>query len=291
MSVPGVGSNAAAKIHEHAVTDKEAETYADDDALELERNIKSDEEDKEADDGANDEQDNLEKGTFQPHAHPHIGWGEHNTSPPAHEPTHDGKANGDAKTIHPYGRGGAARRPSGSVADLTAEAAELARAEAASWAQMCPLMAATLGPLSVLLGIPTLTQRWRGQLLDPPVLSSGISNVVELPDPTLSIVLAGVALFCEVAGNGLLILRFSNFHTRITTWVSYAFWIAKIALGIANYIQFALNYPQTQDIIYLEGFWVCPSNLLTSGRCMQYGCHHHHHRLFNLQPRLSPSSK
>jgi len=117
-------------------------------------------------------------------------------------------------------------------------------------------MAATLGPLSVMLGIPTLTQRWRGELLDPPVLPNGASNFQELPDPALNLVLAGVSLFCEVAGNALLVLRFSNFHTRITTWVSYAFWIAKIVLGMSNYIEFGIVYPETDNIIYLQGFWV-----------------------------------
>jgi hypothetical protein len=132
----------------------------------------------------------------------------------------------------------------------------LARTEAASWAQMTPLMAATLGPLSVLLGIPTLTQRWHGQVLDPPLLPDGVSNFVALPDPALNLVLAGASLLCEVMGNALLVLRFSNFHTKITTWVSYGFWIAKLVLGIANYIQFGLAHPEIGDIIYLEGFWV-----------------------------------
>ncbi len=38
---------------------------------------------------------------------------------------------------------------------------ESLKSEAASWAQLCPLMAALLGPLSVLLGIPALSQgKW-----------------------------------------------------------------------------------------------------------------------------------
>ena len=131
-----------------------------------------------------------------------------------------------------------------------------ARAEAASWAQMCPLMAATLGPLAVLLGIPSLTQRWHGLLLDPPVLANGLSNYETLPDPTFNLALAGVSLFCEVMGNFLLVLRFSNFHTKVTTWLSYCFWIAKIVLGVINYIQFGITHPQTDEIIYLQGFWV-----------------------------------
>jgi hypothetical protein len=159
-----------------------------------------------------------------------------------------------------FGRGDAHRAIPGihlhSVLHL--EAAELARAEASSWAQMSPLMAATLGPLAVLLGIPSLTQRWRGQLLVSPVLYSGLPNYVALPDPILNRVLAGISLFCEVGGNALWILRFSNFHARITTWVSYGFWIAKIVLGMANYIQFGIAHPESDDIVYLEGFWVDP---------------------------------
>jgi hypothetical protein len=157
---------------------------------------------------------------------------------------------------HIFGRGGAGPAIPWAHSIFHFKSAELARTEAASWAQMSPLMAATLGPLAVLLGIPSLTQRWRGQLLVSSGSDSGLSNYVSLPDPTLNLILAGICLFCEVAGNGMLILRFSNFHTKITTWVSYAFWIMKIVLGIANYIQFGIAHPQSEDIIYLEGFWV-----------------------------------
>lgn len=59
----------------------------------------------------------------------------------------------------------------------------IAPAEAASWAQQTPLIAATLGPLAGLLGIPSLTQPWYGQLLDQPVQPMGASNFTPLPDP------------------------------------------------------------------------------------------------------------
>ena len=136
------------------------------------------------------------------------------------------------------------------------EERELARTEAASWAQMTPLMAAIFGPLSILLGIPSLSQRWHGKLLDPPVLSNGFSNFASLPDPPLELVLSAVSLFIEILANTLLVLRFSNIHIRWTTWISYCFWIAKFAIDIANYIQFGISFPETEDIIYLEGFWV-----------------------------------
>ena len=226
-----------------------------------------------------DERQALEAGKFHPHPLPHLEFQDTLPSPrrgsegPSagngnarhHERSNsiyqrsNSIANGGAKDggqVRYFGRGGAGRRQSVSQEQVSSEAAEIARAEAASWAQMSPLLAATFGPLSVLLGIPTLTQRWHGIVLDPPVLPGGRSNFIELPDPKLNLVLGGVSLFCEVMGNTLLVLRFSNFHTRITTWVSYIFWMLKILVGIANYAEFGIVHPQTDEIIYLQGFWV-----------------------------------
>ena len=139
---------------------------------------------------------------------------------------------------------------------LDPDAHELARAEAASWAQMTPLIAATLGPLAVLLGIPTLTQPWQGLLLDPPLLPNGLSNYTTLPSPTVNTVLASCTFVSEVLGNAFLILRFSNYHTKLTTWLSFGFWMAKIVFGLANYIQFGITNPETEVTIYLQGYWV-----------------------------------
>jgi hypothetical protein len=141
------------------------------------------------------------------------------------------------------------------------EERELARTEAASWAQMTPLIAAILGPLSILLGIPSLTQRWRGRLLDPPVNSNGVSNFESLPDPALELALSGVSLLFEVLANSLLILRFSNFKAKPMTWISYFLWIAKLVLDIANYIQFGLRFSENTEVIYLQGFWVFSNRL------------------------------
>jgi len=141
---------------------------------------------------------------------------------------------------------------------LDPDAHEVARAEAASWAQMTPLIAATLGPLAVLLGIPTLTQPWQGLLLDPPALPNGLSNYTTLPSPTINTVLASFTFVSEVFGNAFLILRFSNYHTKITTWLSFGFWLAKLAFGLASYIQFGITNPETEDTIYLQGYWVSP---------------------------------
>src|SRR5947207_12140518 len=267
MSVPNVGSGAAEQITEDGVTDNEAQVNEDEEADELEnaRNVKSEADNINDENASNKEEDKLESGGFQPHAYPHLNW-QDSMTPQKNEQTnsiskrHDLSLNnpvasGKSQNFRPFGRGGVGRRSS-QVEQVTSEAAEAARAEAASWAQMTPLLAATFGPLAVLLGIPTLTQRWHGKVLDPPVLPNGSSNFVDLPDPLLNLVLAGVSLFCEVVGNALLVLRFSNFHTKITTWVSYAFWLAKIVLGICNYVQFGITHPETGNIIYLHGFWV-----------------------------------
>jgi len=136
------------------------------------------------------------------------------------------------------------------------EAHALARAEAASWAQMTPLLAATFGPLAVLLGIPSLTQHWSGTLLNPPVLPTGESNYVALPDPSLNLALEIVVVVCEFLGNILLVMRFSNYHTKTTTWGSYIFWWLKIIFGLTNLIQFGVTHPQSTTVIYLQGYWV-----------------------------------
>lgn len=265
MSVVGSEFGAAEEFKDGA-TDNGAEAKVDPNvhSLEIAPHAKSDA-DEAIDGSALDDEvlDKLESGTFQPTS-PRLNW--QNTFSPNEGKLKFGPVssiqrinslpNGGSQINRPFGRGGAGRRSSNAGSHISSEAVELARAEAASWAQMTPLIAATLGPLSVLLGIPTLTQRWHGRVLDPPTKTNGVSNFEELPDPTVNLVLAGISLFCEVMGNGLLILRFSNFHTKVTTWVSYAFWWAKILLGVINYIQFGIAHPETDDIIYLQGFWV-----------------------------------
>src|SRR5271156_3110031 len=74
----------------------------------------------------------------------------------------------------------------------------LARAEAASWAQMTPLIAATLGPLAVLLGIPSLTQSLDGQIVVDP--SDGSVAVVDLPYPGINLALSIVTTVLEALG-------------------------------------------------------------------------------------------
>lgn len=206
----------------------------------------------------------LERGAFQPHPFPHINFTNDTYPGPTNqtdcdERGKDALSNGRTSAKHnhlPHWHHHYHLWTSKKLPHKSTEAHAIARADAASWAQLTPLIAATLGPLAVLLGIPSLTQRWHGQVLDPPVLADGSSNFIELPDPVLNLALAGVVLFCEVLGNFLLVLRFSNFHSKLMTWGSYLFWVAKIVIGLINYIQFGVTHPETGDIIYLEGFWV-----------------------------------
>jgi hypothetical protein len=277
MSVSVFGSQSQENIEDGALVNHEAKLNATHGAEELDNALRKREPASDANGNVvneiDDEIKKLESGGFRPHASPHINWRETRTSVteerdygrPSYATSYrsNSSVDGNGPGPHPFGRGGASRRRS-SVKEppISREAAELARAEAASWAQMTPLMAATLGPLSVLLGIPTLTQRWHGIVLYPPLLPDGESNFISLPDPTLNLVLSGIILFCEVMGNTLLILRFSNFHTKITTWVSYGFWWIKIIVGMANYIEFGIMHPETDEIIYLEGFWVISNKLV-----------------------------
>lgn len=131
-----------------------------------------------------------------------------------------------------------------------------------SWASIAPLMACILGPLSILLGIPALSQRWRGYVV-------GNEVIYTLPDPALNIILASMSLACEVFANALLMLRFSSIAVYITTAASLALWIAKVAICLGNYVQFIIVHPQPSNLsenwIYLEGFWIgCASMVIST---------------------------
>lgn len=131
-----------------------------------------------------------------------------------------------------------------------------------SWASVAPLMACILGPLSILLGIPALSQRWRGYVQDNVVLYT-------LPDPGLNIILASLSLACEVFANAVLMLRFSSIAVEVTTRLSLALWIAKVAICLGNYVQFIIVHPQPHDLTenwtYLEGFWIgCASMVIST---------------------------
>lgn len=123
-------------------------------------------------------------------------------------------------------------------------------------------MACILGPLSILLGIPALSQRWRGYVEDNVVIET-------LPDPGLNIILASISLACEVSANVILMLRFSSIAVPLTTTLSLALWIAKVGVCLGNYVQFIIVHPQPHDLetnwIYLEGFWIgCASMVIST---------------------------
>ena len=128
-----------------------------------------------------------------------------------------------------------------------------------SWASMAPLMACILGPLSILLNIPALTQRWRVYVTNDKVIDS-------IPDPSLNIILSACSLVCEVFANAILMLRFSNIALRITTPLSLVLWIAKVAFCLGNYLEFVAIHPQRgQDWIYSEAFWIGIASMVISG--------------------------
>jgi hypothetical protein len=179
---------------------------------------------------------------------------------------------------------------SNTLPHRSSDAHAIARAEAASWAQMTPLIAATLGPMAALLGVPSLTQKLHGQIINDPF--DGSTTIVELAYPTINLVLSAVVMFFEVLGNLFLVLRFSNFHSKLMTWLSYICWVAKSIVGVANYIQFGIAHPETEDIVYLQGFWVSHEWFLNyTGWCLQHGCDCHHPRCSYLQPCFSPWTK
>lgn len=123
-------------------------------------------------------------------------------------------------------------------------------------------MACILGPLSILLGIPALSQRWRGYVEDHIVIET-------IPDPGLNIILASISLACEVSANFILMLRFSSIAVPLTTSLSLALWIAKVAVCLGNYVHFVIVHPQPHDLpmnwVYLEGFWIgCASMVIST---------------------------
>jgi hypothetical protein len=184
-----------------------------------------------------------EKGSTSSHGHENIKSGGtiNFIDPHAHHPNHH------HDWLHPH------FWSQHKLPHRSSDAHAFARAEAASWAQMTPLIAATLGPLAVLLGIPSLTQKLHALIV---YNSDGSVTLIEQPYPHINLMLSIAVTILETFGNLFLILRFSNYHSKLMTWLSYGFWCAKSVIGIANYIQFGLAHPETVDIVYLQGFWV-----------------------------------
>ncbi|GAO51244.1 hypothetical protein G7K_5352-t1 [Saitoella complicata NRRL Y-17804] len=123
-----------------------------------------------------------------------------------------------------------------------------------SLGQLAPVVGMLLGPMSILLAIPSLTQRWRARLIN--------GDEVFQPDPGINIVLSSISLFFDVMGNACLLVRFIRGRVSTKIWgmmikVCLICWSSKIIINIINYIIFSVRHPEVPgEIIYLQGYWV-----------------------------------
>ncbi|ODN83387.1 hypothetical protein L202_01531 [Cryptococcus amylolentus CBS 6039] len=125
-----------------------------------------------------------------------------------------------------------------------------------SFAKYSPLISATLAPMSTLMDIPALGQRWYSNY--------GITQ----SDPPASLVLSAVGLALNVIANILLVIRFSSkkpfWVKHATTWSLY-FWLAKTIVAAVNLILFGITTRNSQGYKYLEGFWCAVVSIVISG--------------------------
>nr|ODN94990.1 hypothetical protein L204_04335 [Cryptococcus depauperatus CBS 7855] len=125
-----------------------------------------------------------------------------------------------------------------------------------SFAKYCPLISATLAPLSTLMDIPALTQRWYSKY--------GVTQ----PDPTASLVLSAVGLALNVIANILLVVRFSSkkpfWVTHSTRWSLY-FWLGKTLVAAVNLTLFGIVTRNSPGYQYQEGFWCAIVSIIDSG--------------------------
>ena len=123
-------------------------------------------------------------------------------------------------------------------------------------ARYCPLIAAILAPLSTLLDIPALTQRWyalNGELQE---------------DPTVSIVLSAIGLALNVLANALLLYRFtahSIHNNSVATRISLLSWMGKTIVAAANLIVFGILTRNAPGYSFREGFWCAVVSIIDSG--------------------------
>ncbi|WVQ71866.1 hypothetical protein IAR50_001408 [Cryptococcus sp. DSM 104548] len=124
------------------------------------------------------------------------------------------------------------------------------------FAKYCPLISATLAPMSTLMDIPALGQRWYSKY--------GITQ----SDPTASLVLSAVGLALNVIANILLVVRFSSkkpFWIRHASKWSLYFWLGKTTVAAVNLIIFGITTRNSPGYKYLEGFWCAVVSIVISG--------------------------
>ncbi|KZO98463.1 voltage-gated potassium channel [Calocera viscosa TUFC12733] len=116
---------------------------------------------------------------------------------------------------------------------------------AATFATVCPLLAAVVAPLSILLDIPALAETWY------------VENGLPLPDPPASLVLSALSLALSILADALLLVRFSVWekYWRIATHVSVICWVVKWFVGLSNLIVFGILSRNAPQFSYDEGFY------------------------------------
>ncbi|KIM79102.1 hypothetical protein PILCRDRAFT_567574 [Piloderma croceum F 1598] len=124
-----------------------------------------------------------------------------------------------------------------------------------SWAKLYPLLAALIAPITSLLDIPALTQRWYARY--------GVPQ----PDFTASIVLSAVGLVFNLLANALLVLRFSatakSWH--LATVISLVCWFLKTLIAVTNLVVFGVFSRNSPGFTYEEGFWCAVVSVIGSG--------------------------
>ncbi|GAA95008.1 uncharacterized protein L969DRAFT_51947 [Mixia osmundae IAM 14324] len=123
------------------------------------------------------------------------------------------------------------------------------------FAKVAPLISAILAPLSTLMDIPALSERWY------------TFNGVALPDPTASLALSAVGLAFNLIANVLLMIRFSAQSSwwRLATRLSLLGWLMKTILALANLILFGITTRNGPGYSYDEGFWCAVVSVCISG--------------------------
>ncbi|KAM0746778.1 voltage-gated potassium channel [Meredithblackwellia eburnea MCA 4105] len=118
-----------------------------------------------------------------------------------------------------------------------------------------PLLAAVAAPLSTLLDIPALSQKWY------------LLNNSPIPDPRACIVLSSISLTLNLLANVLLVTRFTagERHWRIASAASTVCWCLKLAVAIVNLSLFGASTRNDHRFTYSEGFWCAVGSCTISG--------------------------
>lgn len=119
-----------------------------------------------------------------------------------------------------------------------------------------PLICALLAPLSTLLDIPALTEKWYD-----------LDDVLQ-PDPKASLVLSAVGLALNLVANALLVVRFSATQRRwwsAATTCSTIAWVTKTIVAVVNLIVFGALTRNKTGYSYTEAFFCAIASVCLAG--------------------------